>query len=315
MRKSILFSSLLAVAVTFTSIAQETKTEEKKREQGHYNENKFRQMYDIMATPNMFRTASGAPGPAYYQQKADYKMDIEIDDKNQILYGNETITYYNNSPEALEYLWVQLDQNMRAQNSKTPLVENQRIAPALTAEKFAKEFMGNGFDGGFNIEYVKDKSGKNISYTINQTMMRINLATPLKPGDKTVFSIKWWYNINNYQIDGGRSGYEQFPDGNRLYVIAQFFPRMAVYSDVEGWQNMQFWGRGEFALTFGDYEVNITVPADHMMEATGELQNRKEVYTSEQMKRWELAQRTFDKPVLIVTQGDRNSVQVPRGYR
>ena len=308
MRKSILFSSLLAVAVTFTSIAQETKTEEKKREQGHYNENKFRQMYDIMATPNMFRTASGAPGPAYYQQKADYKMDIEIDDKNQILYGNETITYYNNSPEALEYLWVQLDQNMRAQNSKTPLVENQRIAPALTAEKFAKEFMGNGFDGGFNIEYVKDKSGKNISYTINQTMMRINLATPLKPGDKTVFSIKWWYNINNYQIDGGRSGYEQFPDGNRLYVIAQFFPRMAVYSDVEGWQNMQFWGRGEFALTFGDYEVNITVPADHMMEATGELQNRKEVYTSEQMKRWELAQRTFDKPVLIVTQAEAEAM-------
>ena len=308
MRKSILFSSFLAIAVSFTSIAQDTKTEEKKREQGHYNENKFRQMYDIMATPNMFRTASGAPGPAYYQQKADYKMDIEIDDKNQKLYGKETITYYNNSPESLEYLWVQLDQNMRAQNSKTPLVESQRMDPALPADKFAKKFMENGFDGGFNIEYVKDKSGKNISYTINQTMMRINLATPLKPGDKTVFSIKWWYNINNYQIDGGRSGYEQFPDGNRLYVIAQFFPRMSVYSDVEGWQNMQFWGRGEFALTFGDYEVNITVPADHMMEATGELQNRKEVYTSEQIKRWELAQNTFDKPVLIVTQAEAEAM-------
>ena len=307
MRKSILFSSFLAIVVSFTSIAQEIKTEEKKREQGHYNENKFRQMYDIMATPNMFRTASGAPGPAYYQQKADYKMDIEIDDKNQKLYGVETITYYNNSPEALEYLWVQLDQNMRAQNSKTPLIENQRIAPALTAEKFAKEFMENGFEGGFNIEYLKDKSGKPMSYTINQTMMRINLATPLKPGDKTVFSIKWWYNINNYQIDGGRSGFELFPDGNKLFVIAQFFPRMAVYSDVEGWQNMQFWGRGEFALTFGDYEVNITVPADHMMEATGELQNRKEVYTSEQMKRWNLAQNTFDKPVLIVTQAEAES--------
>ena len=308
MRKSILFSSLLAVAVSFTSIAQETKTEEKKRELGHYNENKFRQMYDIMATPNMFRTASGAPGPAYYQQKADYKMDIEIDDKNQKLYGVETITYYNNSPDALEYLWVQLDQNMRAQDSKTPLVESQRMDPALPADRFAKKFMESGFEGGFNIEYLKDKSGKPMSYTINQTMMRINLATPLKPGDKTVFSIKWWYNINNYQIDGGRSGYELFPDGNRLFVIAQFFPRMAVYSDVEGWQNMQFWGRGEFALTFGDYEVNITVPADHMMEATGELQNRKEVYTSEQMKRWDLAQNTFDKPVLIVTQAEAEAI-------
>jgi hypothetical protein len=304
MKKSILFSSILAIAVSFTSIAQEVKTEEKKREQGHYNENKFRQMYDIMATPNMFRTASGAPGPAYYQQKADYKMNIEIDDKNQKLYGNETITYYNNSPEALEYLWVQLDQNLRAQDSKTPLIDNQRIDPALPADRFAKKFMENGFEGGFHIEHLKDKSGKAMSYTINQTMMRINLASPLKSGDKVVFSIKWWYNINNYQIDGGRSGFELFPDGNKLFVIAQFFPRMAVYSDVEGWQNMQFWGSGEFALTFGDYEVNITVPADHMMEATGELQNRKEVYTAEQMKRWELAENTFDKPVLIVTQAE-----------
>ena len=302
MKKSILFSSLLAIAVSFTAIAQEVKTEEKKREQGHYNENKFRQMYDIMATPNMFRTASGAPGPAYYQQKADYKMNVEIDDKNKKLYGTETVTYYNNSPEALEYLWVQLDQNMRAQSSKTPLIDNQRMDAALTSEKFAKKFMESGFDGGFHIEYLNDKSGNAMSYTINETMMRINLVTPLKSGEKVVFNIKWWYNLNNYRVDGGRSGYEEFEDGNRLYVIAQFFPRMAVYSDVEGWQNMQFWGRGEFALTFGDYEVNITVPADHMMEATGELQNRKDVYTTEQLKRWELAQKTFDKPVLIVTQ-------------
>jgi hypothetical protein len=290
MKKSILFSSLLVIAVSFTAIAQEVKTEEKKREQGHYNENKFRQMYDIMATPNMFRTASGAPGPAYYQQKADYKMNVEIDDKNKKLYGTETVTYYNNSPEALEYLWVQLDQNMRAQSSKTPLIDNQRMEAALTSEKFAKKFMESGFDGGFHIEYLNDKSGNAMSYTINETMMRINLATPLKSGEKVVFNIKWWYNLNNYRVDGGRSGYEEFEDGNRLYVIAQFFPRMAVYSDVEGWQNMQFWGRGEFALTFGDYEVNITVPADHMMEATGELQNRKDVYTTEQLKRWELAQ-------------------------
>jgi hypothetical protein len=302
MKKSILFSSLLVIAVSFTAIAQEVKTEEKKREQGHYNENKFRQMYDIMATPNMFRTASGAPGPAYYQQKADYKMNVEIDDKNKKLYGTETVTYYNNSPEALEYLWVQLDQNMRAQSSKTPLIDNQRMEAALTSEKFAKKFMESGFDGGFHIEYLNDKSGNAMSYTINETMMRINLATPLKSGEKVVFNIKWWYNLNNYRVDGGRSGYEEFEDGNRLYVIAQFFPRMAVYSDVEGWQNMQFWGRGEFALTFGDYEVNITVPADHMMEATGELQNRKDVYTTEQLKRWELAQKTFDKPVVIVTQ-------------
>lgn len=302
MKKRILFSSVFLFLAVLSTTAQDNKTEDKKREPGHYNENKFRQMYDLMATPNMFRTASGAPGPAYYQQQADYKMNIELDDKNKKLYGSETITYYNNAPEPLEYLWVQLDQNIRAADSKTPLVESQRMDPALAPDKFAKRFMEEPFQGGFHIEYVKDKSGKDISYTINQTMMRINLDKPLQSKQKVTFSIKWWYNINNYQVDGGRSGYEQFEDGNRLYVIAQFYPRMAVYSDVEGWQNMQFWGRGEFALTFGNFDVSITVPADHIMEGTGVNTNRKEVYSAEQMKRWTQAENTFDKPVIIVTQ-------------
>jgi len=309
MKKRILFSSVLVVLTSFFAVAQEVKTEDKQRESGHYNENKFRQMYDLMATPNMFRTASGAPGPAYYQQQADYKMNIELDDKNKKLYGSETVTYYNNAPEPLEYLWVQLDQNIRAADSKTPLVESQRIDPALSPDRFAKRFMEEPFQGGFHIEYVKDKSGKDMSYTINQTMMRINLDKPLQSKQKITFSIKWWYNINNYQVDGGRSGYEEFEDGNRLYVIAQFYPRMAVYSDVEGWQNMQFWGRGEFALTFGNYDVNITVPADHVMEATGVNTNRKDVFTTEQMKRWALAENTFDKPVVIVTQEEAEKTE------
>ena len=309
MKKRILFSSILVVVASFLATGQEVKTEDKQREPGHYNENKFRQMYDLMATPNMFRTASGAPGPAYYQQQADYKMNIELDDKNKKLYGSETVTYYNNAPEPLEYLWVQLDQNIRAADSKTPLVESQRMDPALAPDKFAKRFMEEPFQGGFHIEYVKDKSGKDMSYTINQTMMRINLDKPLQSKQKITFSIKWWYNINNYQVDGGRSGYEEFEDGNRLYVIAQFYPRMAVYSDVEGWQNMQFWGRGEFALTFGNYEVNITVPSDHIMEATGVNTNRKEVFTAEQMKRWAQAENTFDKPVIIVTQEEAEQAE------
>lgn len=304
MKKSIVLSAFLTLAVTFGTLAQEVKTEEKKRELGHYNENKFRQMYDEMATPNMFRTASGAPGPAYYQQKADYKMNLELDDKNKKLYGSETITYHNNAKESLEYLWVQLDQNIERPDSKTPLVESQNMDKAISTSGFAKKYMGSPFQGGFNIEYVKDAKGNPMKYTINQTMMRIDLPKPLKNGEKVSFSIKWWYNIVNYQeqANNGRSGYEQFPDGNRLYVMAQFFPRMAVYNDVEGWQNMQFWGRGEFALAFGDYEVNITVPADHVMEGTGVLQNRSEVFTAEQVKRWELAEKTFDKPVVIVTQ-------------
>lgn len=307
MKKKIIFSSFIFVFSLMVNAQESTSTE--KKNNGHYNENKFRQMYEEMATPNMFRTASGAPGPAYYQQKADYKMEIEIDDKNTKLLGRETITYYNNAPEKLEYLWVQLDQNMRSPESNTPLVSNQRMTPALTPDRFTKQFMQEPFQGGFHIDYVKDSKGNPMSYTINKTMMRINLATPLKSGEKITFSIKWWYNINNYRVDGGRSGYEEFEDGNRLYVIAQFYPRMAMYNDVEGWQNMQFWGRGEFALPFGDFEVDITVPADHIMEATGVLQNRKEVFSKEQLKRWELAERTFDKPVVIVTQEEAEAAE------
>jgi hypothetical protein len=314
MKKSILLSALLTLTVALGAMAQDVKSEEKKRELGHYDENKFRQMYNEMATPNMFRTASGAPGPAYYQQKADYKMNLELDDKNKKLYGSETITYYNNAPESLEYLWVQLDQNIERPDSKTPLAESESLSKSISTDGFAKKFMEKPFQGGFNIEYVKDAKGNPMNYTINQTMMRIDLAKPLKNGEKITFSIKWWYNIVNYQeqVNNGRSGYEQFPDGNRLYVMAQFYPRMAVYSDVEGWQNMQFWGRGEFALTFGDYEVNITVPADHIMEGTGVIQNKSEVYTPEQMKRWALAETTFDKPVVIVTQEE--AIQAEKGF-
>lgn len=290
---------LLALVPCFLT-AQENKQTPK--EPGHYDTNKFSQMYDLLATPNMFRTASGAPGPAYYQQQADYKMDIILDDKNKRIDGVETITYHNNSPETLEYVWVQLDQNEKKRDSKSPLVQSQRMDGAMPVDGFVKKYMQDSFDGGFNLTYVNDANGKPLNYVINQTMMRIDLPTPLKPKEKVSFSIKWWYNINNYRVEGGRSGYEEFEkDGNRLYVIAQFFPRMAVYNDVEGWQNMQFWGTGEFALAFGNYDVNITVPADHVLEATGVLTNRKEVFTAEQVKRYELAEKTFDKPVLIVT--------------
>lgn len=288
------------------------EAEKKERQPGKYDNNKFSQNYSLYATPNMFRTASGAPGPAYYQQQADYVMEITLDDKNKKLYGVQTVTYYNNSPEPLEYLWVQLDQNEKKRTSDNKLINSERVSPGYTPTTLTKSFLQPSFDGGFNIEYVKDGKGNNQSHTINNTMMRINLATPLKPKEKFTFSIKWWYNINNYQVDRGRSGYEELEDGNRIYVIAQFFPRMAVYNDVEGWQNMQFWGNGEFALTFGNYDVKITVPADHIMEATGDLQNRKEVFTAAQLKRYELAQKTFDKPVLVVT--PEEAKQAEKGF-
>ena len=293
-------------------LAQEKTVAPTTKQQGKYDTNKFSQMYDLLATPNMFRTASGSPGPAYYQQQADYKINIELDDKNAKLSGSETITYYNNSPDNLEYLWLQLDQNQAAKNSQSPLAASEKVEPVLTPEKFSDKYLKPELERGFNIEYVKDTKGNPMSYTVNQTMMRINLVTPMKPGEKLSFSIKWWYNINNYQKEtsNGRSGYEFFEkDGNRLYVIAQFYPRMAVYNDVEGWQNMQFWGAGEFALPFGNFDVSITVPSDHVVDATGELINRSEVFTADQVKRYELARKSFDNPVVIVTQAEAEAAE------
>lgn len=277
--------------------------QESGKESGHINNNRFKQMYEEFATPNMFRTASGAPGPSYYQQQANYKMEIELDDKNQKLYGEETITYINNSPDTLEFLWVQLDQNVRGKESKTPLIQTEKTSSVESYESFYQKYMKENFDGGFNIQHVKDANGKPLKYVINQTMMRVDIAEPLAPGEKVSFSIKWWYNVNNHVTDRARSGYEHFEkDGNNLYIIAQFFPRMCVYNDVEGWQNIQFWGRGEFALPFGDYEVSITVPSDHVLDATGELQNREKLFTKEMMNRFNRAKKSYDEPVIIVTQ-------------
>jgi hypothetical protein len=291
---------ILCLTVTLGFAQQEIK---KERESGHSNQSKFKQLYEEFATPNTYRSASGTPGPDYYQQQADYKIDIELDDKEAKIYGEETITYFNNSPDDLEYLWLQLDQNVRAKDSKSPLRDESELSIAYSSEKFVETLMQKPFEGGFNIEFIKDANGKSLPYTINQTMMRIDLPQVLKSGSQVSFSIKWWYNIPDHTIDRARSGYEYFAkDGNRSYVIAQFFPRMAVYSDVEGWQNYQFWGRGEFALPFGNYEVNITVPADHILDATGELTNRKEVFSKEMMQRYEQAKKSYDKPVLIVTQ-------------
>lgn len=303
---------LSTVCIGFCTVSAQQK-DQPEPQKGHTNTNKFKQLYDEFATPNMFRTGSGAPGPAYYQQQADYKMDIEIDDKNAKLYGFETITYTNNSPDTLEYLWVQLDQNMRAKDSKTPLIQSDNKSTVSQPSSFAKKFLKQPFDGGFNIQQVKQANGSDLPYMINRTMMRIELPKPLATGQQFSFSIKWWYTINNYIKDRGRSGYEYFPeDDNRLYVIAQFYPRMAVYNDVEGWQNSQFWGRDEFALPFGDFEVNITVPADHILDATGELLNRKEVFSKTMMKRYNQAKKSYDEPVLIVTQAEAEAAEKTR---
>lgn len=260
--------------------------------------NKFRQLEQELPTPNTYRTASGAPGHEYYQQKADYKMKITLDDEQQRLYGEEIITYFNQSPDPLSYLWIQLDQNMRAKDSDTKKIGRGSFNDKMNIDELKRIL--NGYDGGFKIDFVKDNNGKPLSYTINKTMMRVDLPTELKPNGSFTFQIKWWYNINNRAEVGGRSGYEYFEeDSNYLYTIAQFFPRMAVYNDVEGWQNKQFLGRGEFALVFGDYEVDLTVPSNHVVTATGTLQNESAVLSTEQRNRLKKAQKS-EVPVFIV---------------
>ena len=279
------------------------------------NTSKFRQLGQELPTPNVYRTASGAPGHEYYQQRADYDMSITLDDETQRIYGEETITYTNNSPDELRYLWVQLDQNMRAQNSMTQQIQtggifNERGGTPQTAFNQLKNSQFYDFDGGFKLAYVQTVSGANLPYTVNNTMMRVDLPTPLRQGQKFSFKIKWWFNINDRMDIGGRSGYEYFEgEDNYLYTIAQFFPRMAVYNDVEGWQNKQFLGQGEFTLPFGDYKVNITVPSDHIVASTGELTNASRILSSKQRARIAKAEKSFDDPVIIVTQEEAEAAE------
>ena len=169
--------------------------------QENYNYNKFKQLKQELATPTVYRTASGAPGHKYYQQKADYVIDITLDDEKQKITGKETITYKNNSPDKLDYLWIQLDQNYRARDSDSKLINSQNMGKKKSFTELAK--LHNDFDGGFNLEYVKSGSGKDLKYTINKTMMRIDLPTPLAPGASTSLKMGWWYNINNREEIGG----------------------------------------------------------------------------------------------------------------
>jgi hypothetical protein len=274
---------------------------------------KFEQLDQMLPTPNEYRTGSGAPGPKYWQQKADYNISVELNDDNQSITGTETITYTNNSPDVLKYLWLQLDQNLFAKDNVAPKTLGSSVKDSVTTKTIAGQLGLFDFDGGHKIKAVKDASGKSLPYTINSTMMRIDLPQPLKSGEKVSFSIDWSFNIVDRNMLGGRSGMEYFPeDKNYIYTIAQFFPRMCVYDDVVGWQNKQFLGRSEFTLPFGDYKVRITVPADHMVGATGMLQNAQEVLSKTELERFEQAKKSFDKPVIIRTQAEATALEKSR---
>ncbi|MFN5103039.1 MAG: M1 family metallopeptidase [Planctomycetota bacterium] len=267
-------------------------------------EDKFRQLEEILPTPNSYRSASGEPGPDYWQQRVDYTIDVRLDESDHSIHGSETIRYRNQSPHTLRYLWVQLDPNIFAQDSDANRTRSGRIGfgnRASMAELDSILERTQRFDGRCMIESVTDALGKGLDIFTVDTMMRIDLPEPLLSGQEFSLKIQWSYLINNSKLIGGRTGYEPFEkDGNAIYEIAQWFPRLAAFTDVTGWQHKQYLGQGEFTLEFGDYLVRITAPADHIVAATGELQNPNEVLSDVQRERLEQA-RTADRPVLIVT--------------
>ena len=261
----------------------------------------FRQLEEIWPTANGYRTASGAPGPAYWQQQVDYTVDVEIDDQTQTLRGKEEIRYTNRSPHSLRYLWLQLDANLFAPDSDAVLTATAPSLNRMSVEALKRLVARETFDGGARIDFVRDAQGKPLDYVIVKTMMRVELPSTLPPGGTFTFAVGWHYRINDARLIGGRTGYEYFPkDGNYLYEMAQWFPRLVAYTDYRGWQHHQYLGRGEFTLELGSYVVRITVPSDHVVAATGVLLNPDEVLTPLQRERL-IQARTAKKPVFIIT--------------
>jgi hypothetical protein len=267
--------------------------------------NKFEQLGSLLPTPNEYRTASGAPGTKYWQQRVDYDIKCELDEDNQKLTGSETITYFNNSPDVLSYLWLQLDENQHSSVDNANYQNASTIQPVLTdqvLDMVEERKSDNGY--GHKISKITDALGKPLKYTLNKTMMRVDLPTPIKPNTSFVFKIDWSYKIVDrvsFKFGGGRGGYEYFKDdGNYLFTMAQWYPRLCKYGDEIGWQNHQFTGTGEFTLSFGNFKVQMTVPADHVVGSTGECQNYATNLTAEQKLRWQKAQ-TSKEPVMMVT--------------
>ncbi|MEY2901481.1 MAG: hypothetical protein RLY89_587 [Bacteroidota bacterium] len=301
---------LIVLMVAFAFVAQAQNI---MNNPGSNHGNKFEQLGTILPTPNEYRTASGAPGPKYWQQRVDYNIKCELDEPNLTLKGSETVTYYNNSPDVLTYLWLQLDENEHSSINNAGYQNSSQMGRQMSTTQ-ADAMMDASKDNGLGdvITKLTDVTGKNLKYTINKTMMRVELPTALKPGQKFVFNLSWNYKITNRMTVGGRAGYEFFPeDGNHFFTMAQWYPRLAVYSDFQGWQHHQFTGRGEFALTFGNYKVSMTVPADHTILSTGECQNYDQVLSPAQMTRWSKAQKSKE-PVEIVTLAEAKKAELSK---
>jgi hypothetical protein len=296
MRKFLLLSVLFAAM--FAAQAQNILNNP-----GSNHGNKFEQLGTILPTANEYRTASGAPGTKYWQQRCDYNIKCELDEKNLKLTGSETVTYYNNSPDILSYLWLQLDENQHSTINNAGYETSSTVTKDVVDLKTVKALDEAKTDNGYGhiITKLTNANGQKLNYTINKTMLRIDLPAALKPGQQFVFNIDWSYKIPDQITMGGRGGYEYFPeDGNHIFTMAQWYPRLCVYSDFQGWQNQQFSGSAEFALTFGNFNVQMTVPADHVIMSTGECRNYASVLSAAQQQRWTKAQQATE-PTEVVT--------------
>ncbi len=293
--KKLMILSVVFCSSYFTSNSQSNNS-------GSNHANRFEELNYLLATPNEYRTASGAPGPKYWQQRADYDISVELDEPNNVIKGTETITYFNNSPNPLNYIWLQLDENYHNPSSDNNHTNTSRMDSRMTDGQLTNLEPWRKLQGyGVNITKATDAAFRPLKYAINQTMMRIDLPNTLNPGQRFAFKLDWNYKIPDKLTRYGRGGYEHFAeDNNNLYSIAQFYPRLAVYSDFQGWQTLQFTSGAEFALTFGNFKVNITVPADHIVAATGECRNYRNVLTAPQFKRWQQSQ-TAKEPIEVVT--------------
>ena len=299
MKRIILFFAL-SMAICGFAFAQDIKNNANSN-----HANKFEQLGTILPTPNEQRTASGAPGPKYWQMRADYDIKCTLDEVNNKFTGSETITYYNNSPDVLNYLWLQLDENQHSTVNNANYQSSNPMQPQVTDKALDRADERKSDNGwGFNITKLTDITGKPLKYVINKTMMKVDLPAPLKPGQKISFNLDWNYKLANRadftRFGGARGGYEPFEDGNNNYTMTQWYPRMCKYGDEVGWQNHQFTGTGEFTLSFGNFKVQMTVPADHIVGGTGECQNYASVLSPTQMARWAKAQNS-DQPVQMVT--------------
>lgn len=301
---------LLSLCVTMTGVLAATFAQDIKNNPNSNHANKFEQLGTILPTPNEYRTASGAPGTKYWQQRADYDIKCSLDEKNLKLTGSETITYFNNSPDVLTYLWFQLDENEHSSTDNANY-QNSSTMPKQLNSQMVTRMEENRSDNGYGVKIAKltDLTGKELKYLVNKTMMRVELPAALKPGQKFVLKIDWNYKISDRMSYGGRGGYEYFADDdNYLFTMSQWYPRLCVYSDFQGWQNHQFTGRGEFALTFGNFKVQMTVPADHVVGSTGECLNYQQNLSATQFGRWTKAQ-TSKEPVEIVTLDDAKAAE------